>query len=53
MAEKKDKVQVGARIDAELWRKFKAKCILEDKNNGKVLESLIKNYLEENRKGEK
>ena len=44
--EKKERVQTGVRIDAELWRRFRAECIMRRDSTRDVLENLLKEYLD-------
>ncbi len=40
------KVNTGVLIDAGLWRRFKIRCLEEDRREGATLEDLITAYLE-------
>ena len=39
-------VRTSVKIDRKLWAKFKAQCTLENKTVARLLEELIKEYLE-------
>ena len=44
-----ERVQVGSKIDKQLWQQLKARANLEDRSTGLVLDDAIKVYLKEAR----
>ncbi|MCA1794610.1 MAG: hypothetical protein LC660_12220 [Desulfobacteraceae bacterium] len=46
MEDKKDNIQVGARVDRELWQRIRAQAALERRTATKVLNDAMSLYLE-------
>ena len=47
---KSERKQVGIHIDVELWRKFRAKALEQGKQAGHLVEELIRDYLDNEKK---